>query len=300
MADTLNQTLVTQFTDMVNHEAQQKQSFMRGRVIIKPVTGKKFDYQNLASAGKAKKQQARHEQVSASSPQHSRRGAQISTYYDAWLFDRSDDLQSLIELGNPYVEAMAAMMAREFDRVAVDAALGTVLTGENLTTETTFAGESGLSVTAGSGLNYDKCREVLQQFYSKGVGLGADEKITLYISDVEHSSLLNEIEVISMDYRNGVEAAVNNGRVTNILGMDVVVFPSNPTGDDPILSVSGNDRSCFAAVNTGICVGINSDIEIRVEDRPDLVDSKQVKPIFRLGALRTEPTKVCKVTVTNS
>lgn len=300
MADTLNQTLVTQFTDMVNHEAQQKQSFMRGRTIVKPVTGKKFDYQNLASAGRSKKQQARHEQVAATSPQHQRRGAQISTYYDAWLFDQSDDLQSLIELGNPYVEALAAEMAREFDRVAAEAALGTVLTGENLTTSTTFSGESGLSVTAGSGLTYDKCREVLQNFYSKGVGLGADEKITMYISDVEHSSLLNEIEVISMDYRNGVEAAVNNGRVTNILGMDVVVFPSDPNDDDPILSVSGSVRDCFAAVNTGICVGINSDIEVKVEERPDLVDSKQVKAIFRLGALRTEPTKVCKIAVTNS
>ncbi len=300
MADTLNQTLVTQFTDMVNHEAQQKQSYMRGRVIVKPVKGKKFDYQNLASAGRSKKQTARHEQVAATSPQHQRRGAVISTFYDAWLFDRSDDLQSLIELGNPYVEAMAAQMAREFDRVAAEAALGTVLTGENLTTETTFAGESGLSVTAGSGLNYDKLREVLQQFYSKGVGLSADEKITLYLSDVEHSALLNQVEVISQDYRNGSEVAVNNGRVTNILGMDVVVFPSAPNDDDPILSVSGNDRSCFAAVQTGVCVGINSDIEIKIEERPDLVDSKQVKAIFRLGALRTEPTKVCKLLVTNS
>ncbi len=299
MADTLNQTLVTQFTDMVNQEAQQKQSFMRGRTLIKSVKGKKFDYQNLSSAGQAKKQTARHEQISASNPKHQRRCAEVSTYYDAWLFDKSDDLQSLIELGNPYVEALASQMARQFDRVASEAALGNVLTGENLTTSTTFAGESGLSVAATSGLTYDKLREVVQKFYSKGVGLSADEKITLYISDVEHSALLDQIEVVSQDYRNN-EYAVESGRVANILGMDVVIFPSNPSEDDAILSVSGSVRSCFASVSSGICVGINSDIEISIEDRNDLVDSKQVKAVFRLGGLRAEASKVCKIDVTNS
>lgn len=299
MADTVNQTLVTQFTDMVNHEAQQKESFMRGRVIVKPVTGKKFDYQNLGSAGRAKLVTARHEQVQATQPKHQRRGQIISTFYDAFLFDANDDLQSLVDLESPYVEAMAAQMAREFDRVAAGAALGDVLTGENLTTTTTFSGESGLSVTAGSGLTYDKLREVKQKFLSKGVGLHADEKVTLYISDVEHSTLMDQVEVISSDYRRS-DFVVDSGKVTNILGMDVVVFPSNPDEDDPILSVSGSDRDCFAAANTGICIGVNSEIEIRVEDRPDLVDSKQVKPIFRLGGLRTEPSKVCKITVTNS
>lgn len=299
MADTLNQTLVTQFTDMVNHEAQQMESFMRGRVIVKPVKGKKFDYQNLESAGDAEEIIARHQQVSAASPQHERRGAIITGYTKTYLFDKSDELQSLIELGSPYVKSFAIMMARKFDQVAANAALGTVLTGADLTGSTTFAGESGLSVTAGSGLTYDKLREIKQQFYSKGVGLSADEKITLYISDVEHSTLLDEVEVISQDYRNG-EYAVESGRVTNILGMDVVVFPSNPTNGSSILSVSGNDRDCFAAVNSGICVGINSDIEIRIEDRPDLVNSKQVKALFYLGALRAEPSKICKVTVTNS
>ncbi|MCG8394200.1 MAG: phage capsid protein [Pseudomonadales bacterium] len=299
MADTLNQALVTQFTDMVNHEAQQKESFMRGRTIIKPVNGKKFDYQNLASAGDADIITARHQQVTAASPKHERRGALVQSFTKTFLFDHNDDLQSLIDLQSPYVQALAAMMARKFDRVNAEAAIGDVLTGENLTTTTTFSGENGLTVTAGSGLTYDKLREVKQKFLSKGVGLHADEKITLYISDVEHSTLMDQVEVISTDYRR-TDYVVDSGKVTNILGMDVVVFPSDPNDDTAILGTSGSVRTCFAAAHDGLCTGINSEIDVRVEPRYDLVDSKQVKAIFRLGALRTEPAKVCKIDVTNS
>lgn len=299
MTDTLNQTLVTQFTDMVNHEAQQKSSFFRGRVLQKPVKGKKFDWQNL-SAVDATTQTSRHQPVTLANPNHSRRGATIDTFTQAWGVDRSDDLQSLVDLQSPYVTAMATMMAREFDRVAAKAALGSVLSGENLDGSTTFATDGGQTVDAtGTGLTYDKAREVLDNFYEKGVGLTADEKLYLAITNQEHNNLLNEIEAISADYRK-TEYAVESGRITNILGMDVIVFPSSPKDSAPILTVNSSTRDCFAFASTGICVGINSEIEVRIDDRPDLVDTKQVKALFRAGALRTEGSKVVKLQTTAS
>lgn len=302
MADTVNQTLVTQFTDMVSHKAQQTESFFRGRVMQKPIKGSKFDYQNLGAAV-AKTVTQRHQAVTASSPQHTRRGAVVQTFYDAWLFDRNDDLQSLIELESPYVQAMGKMMARKYDEVCAVAALGTVLTGADMTTSTAFASDEGQTVTAGSGLTYAKCREVLQTFHSRGVGLTADEKLYLAITEKEHSTLLGEVQAISSDYRSfGTgDFAVDKGRVQTILGMNVIVFPSSPlVGSSVINAQSATVNNCFAFAQDGICVGINSEIEIKVEERPDLVDSKQVKAIFRLGALRTEGSKIIKIDVTNS
>lgn len=302
MADTLNQTLVTQFTDMVAHKAQQKESFFRGRVIQKPVKGSKFDYQNLAGAV-AKSVTQRHQAVAASSPVHTRRGALIQTFYDAWLFDRNDDLQALIELESPYVDAMAKMMARKFDEVVAAAALGSVLTGADLTSTTTYANDEGQTVTAGSGLTYAKVNEVVEKFYSRGVGLSADEKLFLAITEKEHKTLLGEATVTSSDFRayKDGDFAVDKGRVTSVLGMNVIVFPSSPLSGSPVINAqSATVNNCFAFSMDGICVGINSDIEIMVEPRPDLVDSKQVKALFRLGALRTEGSRVIKIDVTNS
>lgn len=300
MADTLNQTLVTQFTDMVMHKAQQKESFFRGRVIQKPVKGKKFDYQNLG-AGTNKQITSRHQAITFGSPQHTRRGAIIQGYYEAWPFDRQDDLQSLIELESPYVDAMAKMMARTYDAVVAEAALGSVLTGENMTTSTTFANDEGNTVTASSGLTYDKLREVLEQFYKRGVGLSADEKLYLAVTEKEHSTLLDQVEVISADYRKKDDIVVDKGRVSHVLGMDVIVFPSSPLVGSPIINAeSATVNNCFAFAADGICVGINSDIEITVENRTDLVDTKQVKALFRLAALRTEGSRVVKIDVTNS
>jgi len=297
MADTLNQTLVTQFTDMVNLEAQQTESFLRSRVLTKPVKGKRFDWQNL-SATDDNEQTARHQLVALGDPQHERRGAIVKTYHQVWVVDRQDDLQSLVELGSPYVKSLAQTMARRFDRVAAAAALGSVLTGEEFATTTSASTDGVQTVDATAGFTYDKCREIVDQFYEKGVGLTADEKLYLAISNQEHNQLLNEIELISGDYTK--EYAVEKGRITNVLGMDVIVFPSSPKNSDPILNVASSVRSNFAFASTGICVGINSDIEVRIEDRPDLIDTKQVKALFRIGALRTEGSKVVKVTSTAS
>jgi hypothetical protein len=299
MVDTLNQTLVTQFTDMVNHKAQQTESFFKGRVLQKPVKGKKFDWQNLEGTDD-NEITSRYQKVAAGSPQHERRGALIRSYEKTWIIDRNDDLQSLIDLESGYAGALAKTMARRFDATVANAALGTVLTGENLTTETTASTDGITTVTAGSGLTYDKLREVLAAFHAKGVGLTADSKLFLAITEKEHDNLLNEIEVISSDYR-GKEFSVDSGRVNNILGMNVIVFPSDPSNGSSIINAqSATVNNCFAFSMDGICVGINSDIEIRVEPRYDLVDAKQVKAIYRLGALRTEAAKVVQIDVTNS
>lgn len=298
MVDTLNQTLVTQFTDMVNHKAQQTESFFKGRVLQKPVKGKKFEWQNLEGTDD-NEITSRYQKVEAGSPQHERRGALIRSYEKTWIIDRNDDLQSLIDLESGYASALAKTMARRFDATVAEAALGTVLTGADLTTSTTASSDGVTTVTAGSGLNYDKLREVQAAFYAKGVGLTADSKLFLAITEKEHKSLLNEVELISRDYKN--DFAVESGRVNNVLGMNIIVFPSSPSNGSSIINAqSASVNNCFAFAMDGICVGINSDIEIRIEPRYDLVDSKQVKAIYRLGALRTEGAKVVKIDVTNS
>jgi hypothetical protein len=295
MVDTLNQTLVTQFTDMVNHKAQQTESFFRGRVLQKPVKGNRLDWQNLRP-GEDTEITSRYQAVTAGAPQHERLGATVKGYTQTWLVDRSDDLQSLIDLESPYVSALSQTMARRFDQVVADAALGAVLTGADLTGSQAF---NGVTVTAGSGLTYAKLREVLAAFYSKGVGLTADEKLYLAITEKEHSTMLSQVELISGDYRS--DFVIEKGRIASALGMNVIVFPSAPsTGTSIINPQSGTVNNCFAFANTGICVGINSEIEVRVEPRFDLVDSKQVKAIFRLAALRTDEAKVVKIDVTNS
>lgn len=296
MADTQNQVLITQYTDMVNHLAQQKSSFFRGRVIEKPCKGKILEWQNLG-ATRAGTQTVRNEDIVASNASHQRLGAVMATKYHAFHIDGSDELQSLISLEKGYVEATAAAMAREFDLTVATAALGSVLSGESFSSSTSFAGTT-VDCTS-TGLTYDKLRDVVNAFYSKGVGLTADEKLYLAISNQEHNTLLNEIEAISADYRK-TEFAVDKGRVANILGMDVIILPSAPDNNTQILNVASGVRSCFAFASSGICVGVNSDIAIKIDDLPNKVDTKQVKATFRLGALRTEDAKVVKITSTAS
>lgn len=298
MADTLNQVQVTMFADMVNMKAQQTASFFKGRVLEAPCRGKRFEVINLeqVSAGLVT---SRFQKVALTDAPLQRRGALVDTYSIELGFTESDQLQSIVDLESPFVDAVAKAMMREYDRKVARAAIGTVLTGEDFTTSTSFTSDGGTTVTASSGLVFDKVREVLQKFYARGVGLTADEELYLAITDKEHSTLLSQAQFTSQDYAK--DFVVVNGKVTKVLGMNVIQFPSSPTAGSSIINAqSATVNNCFAFAKSGIKVGMNSDIEVKVTPRPDLVETMQVQALFRLAAIRVDGAKVVQIDVTNS
>ena len=80
--------------------------------------------------------------------------------------------------------------------------------------------------------------------------------------------------------------------------MDVVVFAAN--APDPVLNVvSGTSRrENIAFAGRGLCYGISKDMTIKIQDRPDFIDTKQVQITGILGAVRTEGVLVQKVETT--
>jgi hypothetical protein len=294
MTDTQNQVLVTDFTNQIMLESQQATSFFRGKILEAPVKGKIFEHQNLGATD-PQSINSRFQTVNLSNPVHTRRGAAIQGYYQAIGIDNDDQLKALVDLGSGYAKSIAAGMMRQVDRTIAEAAIGSVLTGENFTTSTSFASDGGQSVTAGSGLTYDILREVKRKFNAKGVGLNAGEQLYIACTDVQAETLFNEIEVISSDYNSG--GAAQTGNLPEVLGFKIVVFPSSPTTGNSIIA-KPSTRSCFAFSNDGLKLGMLSDIQVKYEDRADLVDTKQVKILARFAALRTEGTRVIKIDVT--
>ena len=296
MTDTQNQVLVTDFTNQIALEAQQATSFFRGKILEAPVKGKIFEHQVLG-ANEVQSINSRFQTVNLSNPNHQRRGAVIQSYYDAIGIDNDDQLKAMVDLGSGYAKSIAAAMMRRVDRTIAEAAIGSVLTGETFTTSTSFSSDGGQSVTASSGLTYDVLREIKRKFNARGVGLNAGEQLYIACTDKQAETLFNEVEVISSDYNNGM--AAQTGSLPEILGFKIVVFPSDPTTGSSIIA-KPSTRSCFAFSNDGLKLGMLSDIQVKLEDRPDLVDTKQVKILARFAALRTEGAKVIKVDVTEA
>lgn len=296
MTDTQNQVLVTDFTNQIMLEAQQTASYFRGKILEAPVKGKIFEHQNLG-ATQVQSINSRFQPVELSNPNHARRGAVIKSFYEAIGIDNDDQLKAIVDLQSGYAKSLAAAMMRKVDAVVAEAAIGSVLTGENFTTSTSFSSDGGQSVTASSGLTYDILREVKRKLNAKGVGLNADEQLYIACTDIQAETLFNEVEVISTDYNGGM--AAQTGKLPEVLGFKIVVFPSAPETGDSIIA-KPSTRSCFAFANNGLKLGVLSDISVKYQERPDLVDTKQLVITSRFAALRTQGTRVVKIDVTEA
>ena len=294
MADTQTQMLVTDFTTQLNQEAQQATSLFRGRILEDQVRGEIFEHQ-LLGAGNQKQVTSRFEDIVASSPEHQRRGAIVKTFYDALYIDNDDQLRSLVDIKSGYAKQMAMSAMRKLDKVVAEAAIGDILTGKNFTTTTGFAADGVDVITAGSGLTYDKLREVKQTLNEKSVGLYG-EQIYVAITDVQASTLFDEIEVISSDYNRG--EAARTGMLPQVLGMNLIVFPSAPVTGESIINKVSTVRECFAFAADGLKLGMLSDFNVRYARREDKVDTNQLVITSRYAALRTEGARVVKINVT--
>jgi hypothetical protein len=110
-----------------------------------------------------------------------------------------------------------------------------------------------------------------------------------------NTALMKELELTSGDYNR--QANVEKGSIQEALGLKLIKFAANST--DPILAVASGIRSCIAMSTRGLCYAMPKQFEIKVQDRTDLVQTRQVQVNWTLGAVRTEGVLVQKVTTTD-
>ena len=67
---------------------------------------------------------------------------------------------------------------------------------------------------------------------------------------------------------------------------------------NPLLTVSSGTRNCIAASERGIAVGMSLDLSLKIQERPDYVETTQIQAIIQLGAVRTEGVLVQQVNTT--
>lgn len=286
--------LVTQFSDMVHVQAQQSKARMRPFVQYRQIKGNKFAYDGLGSV-EAREISGRNQAVSFADIDHKRRKIARRRFELTLPIDASDVRGALISPDSLYAAACAKAMERVFDRVVVEAAFATVYTGAEMDTSVSFATDGGLTVTATGGLTYAKLLEIHKNFMDNEVGNEAPVAMALTITGDEHSALMQEQELVSGDFSR--DYAIEKGRMVKANGFDLVPFAG--AVNRPILSVSSGVRSCVALAQGGVVVGVSKEMSVKVEPRPDLIETTQVQIIFEFGATRAEGVMVQKVTTTD-
>lgn len=293
MVDSIDQGLVIEFSDMVHQEAQQLSSRLKPYVQVRPMSGDVFAYDGLGRVD-AREVTGRNVPATFDDIQHNRRKIGRKRFVINLPVDESDVRGSLMNPTSNYARAIAAGALRQYDRVVVDNAFATVLTGRDFETSVTAATDGVLTVDATAGLTYAKLLEIHQNFMDNDVGTEMPERFFLTITGDEHTALMQEEELISGDFSR--QFVVEKGRIVNAAGIDLIPFAASVA--NPIIAASGGQRALVAGSTRGMCLGISKEMSIKIQERNDLIETTQIQVVFEIGAVRTEGALVQQVNVT--
>lgn len=285
--------LITEFSDMVHLAAQQMQSRLKPYAKVQQMSGDLWAYDGLGRV-EAREVLGRNAPATFDDITHNRRRIARRRFVINLPIDASDVRGALLNPESEYAKAVAAGMLRQYDRVMYQAAFADVLTGRDFGTTVTATTDGVVVVDATAGLTYEKLLEVRQNFYDRDVGVDDSEQIYLTIGGREHTNLLGEIELTSGDF--GRQMPVDKGRIASALGMDLVLFASSVAS--PIIPASGGERQLLAASSRGIVLGVSKEMSIKIEPRNDLIETTQVQVLCEIGAVRSEGVLVQRVRVT--
>jgi len=285
---------IIQFSDEVHVEAQQMKARFAGIFPVKQMRGKAYAYDGVGSI-EAQELNGRFNAVTFSDLKITRRKIGRRRFSLTIPIDEDDVSKVLLDQEREYQKACAMSMARVHDRIGVEAALADVLTGEDFDTTVTFAADGGSTVTATGGIVYADLLTVTQNFIDEDVGNDMLEDFIFCISGDENTALMQETELTSGDFTR--QFAVEKGSLVDVVGMRIIKFAANAT--NPILDVTSGVRSCLALSSRGLCYAMPKQFEIKVQERTDLVQTKQVQVNWTLGAVRTEGVLVQRVTTTD-
>lgn len=295
MANEIDVALVTEFTDMVHVKAQQMQARLRPYVTIQKKKGDIWSYDGIGSV-EATEVVGRIQPATFNSIDHLRRKIRRRRFVVNLPIDGSDVRGALMDPQSNYAQACVMAMARVFDRVGIEALFADVQTGRDFETTITAATDGVATVSATTGLTYNKLLAIKKGFTNQEVGIDAGEKLLLLITGDEEEALMKETQLISGDFSR--QYVVDQGEMVRAGGFQLIKFGDGVA--NPMLSVSGGTRNCAALSTRGLVYGMSLDLQLSVEKRTDYIEVTQVQAIIQLGAVRTEGVLVQKVTTTDS
>lgn len=289
----IDNALITQFSDMVHINAQQMNARLRKWCEVEPKKGDVWSYDGLGPV-EAREITQRSAPVVFADIEHTRRKIRRRRFEVTLPIDASDVRGALLDPSQKYPKAISAAMDRVFDRIALGVAFSDVQTGREFDTTLTFAQDGGLTVNATGGFTYEKLLEVNKNFTDGEVGNDIPVEKFITVSGDEEEDMMLETELVSGDFNR--QYSIEKGQMVMAVGNNIIKYGASVS--NPMLTESGGERFGMAATKGAIHVGISKEVQLKVQDRSDLIETTQVQAIFELGAVRTEGKLVQKIRFT--
>lgn len=206
--------------------------------------------------------------------------------YDcAILVDRLDTLKMIYDPTSPYVERMREGAARTYDYIIMAKFFATAKTGKDGTVDTVY--KTGNTVVAGgTGFTTAKLRSMRKLMKKKHLDLRTVKPL-IAVTGEAIDDLLNETQVTSSDY-NAIKTLVD-GEVSGFMGFTFLPYEDWNGVGIPIVSTT---RTSPVWLPDGMHFGTWDDLTVRVDNRPDKNNIKQIHATFTAGSTRVEEDKV--------
>lgn len=280
----------TDFSDNWEYLVQQEDSRLESSVTKVTVKGKERTFDQL---GKSKMRliTTRNGKTVPSDTPMAKRWLRPKGYDEVTYIDEFDKV-ALGELPTPqseHVKAHAMAAKRTMDEVIIAAAEGTAYIGEDGTTAVDVPTSQKVAVdyvqsgsAANSGLTLAKMARA--KFILDHNEVPQDGRYLVVTAKQINDLLVNVIEIKSSDY-NEVKALVD-GKINRFLGFEFRMT-------ELLTLVTATDvRTCLAYHKDGIALGIGQAEQAKIDIRPDLNHTVQIRTVMMIGATRKEEERV--------
>ena len=133
-----------------------------------------------------------------------------------------------------------------------------------------------------------------RRFVNNEVGNDMPETFLLLCTGDEEAALMQETALINSLYTR--QSVVDKGELKSAVGFELIKYGGSVLY--PMLNVTSGTRACIACSTRGMVYGMSLDLNLKIQERPDLIETTQVQAIIQLGAVRTEGVLVQKLTTT--
>lgn len=292
--------LTQQYTTTLQLLLQQMNTRLRGAVLTGSHVGKLASPVQYIGALQFKQAGQRGAPLAPQAAQYQRRWISPKDDDLTVQVDTFDELRTIVDPKSGLTAAVQAAANRLFDDLIIAAFFGTAQTGvdaSSLTTETFNSGvDFPVDVTVGNtfgagvatGMTAKKIiegRRILRKYQND---LEAVE-VHLAISSQQEADLLNQLEVISREYR--VAPVMEDGKIRSFLGCNF--HYSERLGYNPGAST---ERYCPMWVSDGMYLGLWKDMQTIISQRNDLVGHPwQAYTMVSANATRLQGGKVVRI-----
>jgi len=206
------------------------------------------------------------------------------------LIDNFDKLRTITDPSSSYVQNAVMAAGRQFDKLLCSSFIGTAKTGETGATSTSFTAANEVDVATGganSKLNVAKIKAVRELMMAKHIDFDMEE-VFIGITAADHASLLNDVQVISSEFKNGEQPVLQSGKITEFLGFKLVHCELIET-----ILAGTNEVTLPVWCKSGMYLGLWDDVKNSVSVRHDLQGEPwQLYTTMTAGATRLEEDKV--------